>query len=458
MTTTAIVWLMAFLFFTALTFRRSAWGVPLYMCTYFAHPPNWWWGHGFLTSSGIRWNLMAALIFAAGVIFDPRPKGERSETSTTRAFWLLLIYGVNASLVHLAGAANPDRSWEGLMLMWKQIGLFVLLWLSIRDEFDLKLLLYSIMMGSLYIAYEVVVNGRGHFAGSRLEGVGIPGAQESNYLAALLSLCIPIAGGLLLTGNKWEKIFAFVTLPLVLEVILRCNSRGAFLGLLVGAGWLIARSSGKIRKYAMIGVALGGMAAYTMIGDARIIDRFMSTFASDEERDRSADSRLVYWAAAMDMISDNPMGSGAEAAFKSDKGMEYLAQSGEYRYRAVHNGFLDIAASWGLQGLTLFIAAILVARRGARCAITWARSQSQEVIAFMGICIDATLMVQLVCSMFISSLDGEWFYWWIAMGLAYRRIYAVGVSHVKDMLNTTEIVEEVVEEDPPAEQPAAAGT
>lgn len=455
MTTTAIVWLMAFLFFTAMTFRRSAWGVPLYMCTYFAHPPNWWWGHGFLTTSGIRWNLMAALIFAAGVIFDPRPKGERTEASTTRTFWILLIYALNASFVHLTGANNPERSWEGLILMWKQVGLFVLIWLSLRDEFDLKLLMYSIIIGSLYIAYEVVFNGRGHFVGSRLEGVGIPGAQESNYLASLLSLSIPIAGGLLLVGNKWERALAFCAIPLVLEVILRCNSRGAFLGLIVGGAWLVMRAHGRIRKLAMAGVALGGIAGYMMVGDIRIFDRFMSTFAPQEERDRSAESRLTYWTCALDMISDHPLGSGAEAAFKSERGVEYLSRYGEYRFRAVHNGYLDIAAAWGIQGLALFIAAIVVARRGARCTITWARSQSQEVIAFVGVCIDATLVVQLINCMFISSLDGEWFYWWIAMGLAYRRIYAVGVSHVRDMLNTTEVVEEIVDEDTPPESAPA---
>lgn len=447
MNLTSIVWLGLFGLFSVLVFRRSSWGIPLYMTAYFAHPPNWWWGQGFLTSTGVRWNLLAALIFAFGVLCDPRPKAEKKENSTSQCFWLLLAYALNASVVHLLFAVNPDRSLEGLVLLWKQVGLFLLIWIALRDEFDMKILIYSVIIGSLYIGYEVVINGRGHFVGSRLEGVGIPGAAESNYLAALLCLSIPLAGGLLLVGNRWERMLAFVSIPFILETILRCNSRAAFLGLIIGAAWLLFRSYGKVRKYAFVGVALGACAAFMMIGDQRIIDRFLSTFAGAEQRDKSAESRLDFWMAASNMIADNPLGSGAEAAFKSELGLKYIAWMREGRQRAVHNGFLDIAASWGIQGLILFLSTIYIARRGARCTITWARAQSQETIAFLGICIDAALITQLINTMFISSLDGEWFYWWIALGLAYRRIYAVGVSEIKEVLNAEPVEVEPGDED-----------
>ena len=102
MSLTAIIWLGLFGTFALLTFRRSSWGIPLYMLTLYMHPPQWWWGRGMLTSMGIRWNLLAALIFAVGVLLDERRKRrpEDSEVIPARVLKLLLLYAVSATVVH----------------------------------------------------------------------------------------------------------------------------------------------------------------------------------------------------------------------------------------------------------------------------------------------------------------------------------------------------------------------
>ncbi len=423
MSLTATIWLLLFVVFAVLSFRRSSWGIPLYMLTFYAQPPMWWWGKGMLTSAGIRWNLIAALILAVAAFVDSRPKLKAAGDRHRRAWWLLSIFAINATVVHIFFAANPERSYEALVLLWKHIGLALAIWLTVKDEFDFRVFVNTILTGSLYIGYEVVVNDRGNITGSRLEGIGIAGVGDSNYLAGLLSFAIPLAGHMLLVGRKVEKAFALVVLVLVFEVILRCNSRGAFLGLLVAGVWLLIQAKGKVRRHAIAGIALGLLAAFFMIGDEDITNRFMTTFASEEDRDGSAQSRMDYWAQASKMIAAHPIGSGGEAAFKSDLGVRYLLPIGVDHQRAVHNGYLDIAASWGLQGLLLYGIAIFVAWRALSAAARQRRLENDVNRAFLSASIDAVLLGQLVCSLFLSSLDGEWFFWWITMALAYHHLY-----------------------------------
>jgi O-antigen ligase len=257
----------------------------------------------------------------------------------------------------------------------------------------------------------------------RLEGIIIPGAEDSNYLAALLGLAIPLGGWLLLVGSPKERMFAFVCLGLTFETILRCNSRGAFLALLTGGAWLLLRSSGRIRKYAFAGILLASLGASLMIKTDTILDRFATTFSSAEKREESAQTRLDYWTCALRMIKDYPFGSGYAAAFKSERGREYLIVLGETRFRAVHNGYLDIAASWGLQGLALYVIAILAVWRGLAGAARQMGAGGDASRAFLGTCIETALVVQLVTSMFLSSFDGEWFCWWMSIALGYRRVF-----------------------------------
>ena len=422
MSLTVLIWFGLFGLLSMLAMLRPAWGVGLYLMTFYASPHFWWWGDGVTGIVGDRINLIAALVFAVAVLVN-RTSAQEQLTRTQRTLLLiLLVYALNATFVHLFFAANPPRSFNGMTMLWKQVGLLLLIVLSVRDARDVNILIGSIIIGTLYIAYEIVINDRGHFSASRLEGVGAPGAAESNYLAGLMLLAIPLAGYWLFFGSWKLRALAIPALVLIFEVILRCNSRGAFLAMIGAGGWLLISARGRARKYALYGLALGVGAAFFMIGDQDIVDRFWTTFASDEERDHSAESRIDFWGAAVRMIAAHPVGSGAEAAFKSDLGAGYISAY-HAGHKAVHQGYLDIAASWGLQGFLLYMSAIVISFVVADRRVREARRQGDDRTAFLGACIQSTLIGQLLSSMFISSLDGEWFFWTFALTTAYAKVY-----------------------------------
>ncbi len=434
MNLTALVWLGAFIILAGLTFRRASWGIPLYMLTYWAFPGLWWWGQGPLTSLGIRWNLAASLIFVAGVLLDGRTRSPGTAKSTRPACLLLLLYILNATVVHFLFADNPENSWRGLELLWKQGALVLFLLAAIKDRFDLKLMIYAILVGAAYIGYEVVFNGEGNYVDGRLEGVSIPSVGEANALASLLTLAILLGGHLLLCGTRVEKCFAVLSLVLTLEVILRCNSRSVTLALIFGGAWLLVGSRGKLRRYALAGAVLAVVAAFLQMGEtqqARNLARFQSTFASADQRDGSAQSRLNRWVVGLKMVGDYPLGSGYEAAFRSDLGMSYwenrerpgnLEDDSDKYYHTVHMGYLNIAASWGIQGLLLYLGAIFFAWRGVRRSVSQAYSSGDSKDAFLGCCLDAALLTLLVACTFASNLKAEWFFWWIALALVFERI------------------------------------
>jgi O-antigen ligase len=426
MSKTAVAWLLAYVILSLLTLRRSSFGIPLYLLTFYALPTNWWWGEGALSTIGERWALGAGIVFLVGVLIDGRTKWPWADAKLRPIAWLIAGYAVNATLVHFLLAADAERSYENLVRVWK-FSLFLLLVLSaIQDRFDFKLAMYAIVVGGLYLGYEAYFNGAGRMRHGRLEGLPLGSASDANFLSSILSLSLIFAGYFVLFGRKLEKLLGLVSCALVLDVILKSMSRGTTLALMAGGGVLLFRSSGRTRAYALAAVTLGCLAALLVMGDyerGKFFDRFSTIFAPAEERDVAATSRLLFWQRALRMIAEHPMGSGGEAAFKSALGHSYVADLTSER-RAVHNGYLDIAASWGIQGLVLLGTAIWLAARRLRAATAAARHNGPADDSFLAACLEAAIVVLLVAAMFLSSLRGEWTFWWVGLACSLERVFA----------------------------------
>jgi O-antigen ligase len=238
-------------------------------------------------------------------------------------------------------------------------------------------------------------------------------------------VCLPLIGGLFVHGTRVQKVLAIVLAPLVLNVLLLCNSRGAFLAL-IGAGvafLLVAR--GPARKKALKALALGGLALFLLLGDPQISSRFMTTFVGGEQRDQSASSRLDFWRAGLAMLADYPLGDGGNS-FKYVQGGRYISRvTGSEQDRSLHNGYLEQATSWGVQGLLLRLllqvgAMMLALRTIARC-----RLEDRGSDALVGICLVVGAAALLIHSMVGSFLNNEWGYWVVALLLRYGELYAV---------------------------------
>ena len=451
MSKTGALWIIVCGLLTFLSLRRASWGAALYLFAFYFSPHYWWWGKDLTAIFGHRISLITALIFAATSMLA----GPRLRPSERKVFTLLLFYALSATLVHLLFADNPERSWKNLNLLWKHLGLFYFLVTSVKDRQDWNILLYSIIIGSLHVGFAVVINDAGNMVQGRLELKFAAGVGDSNFLAGILSMALPMIGAQLFIGNRYEKMLSVVASWLVLDTVILANSRGGFLSLLVGGAWFFLNAKGRSRRLSFYVLGLGIVAGVVLLGDERIIERFKTAFDPPEKRESSAQSRIEFWKSALRMLNDYPYGLGGEAAFKSRTGAQYIAHLraegyvGHRRgvtgpgYRAVHNGYLDVLCGWGIQSVFFYLMAHFVAMVILRRATRYTAYMGDWRASFLGLCISTSLIIQYVNSFFISSLDGEWCFWLLAIALAYDRIYGE-YSVLEEQTETTDNVEEEI--------------
>jgi O-antigen ligase len=219
-----------------------------------------------------------------------------------------------------------------------------------------------------------------------------------------------------------------IAAPLILNVVLLCNSRGGFLAAIASALTFLVFAPRAIRKYAIKLLTLGAVAVWLLLGDPAIVTRFWTIFADPEERDAAAASRLEYWKAGFAMIADYPFGEGGDG-FHDVHGPRYLAARGHYYdSRSVHNGYINEACDWGIQGLALRLAlmggGLLLLRRVA----TAAAACGDMFTALTACAMIAGLTAFLSHSLFGDYLDNEWGYWIAACAVGLARVYGLQES------------------------------
>lgn len=452
MSLTLLVWFAVFGILALLAFRRPAWGVSLYMLTFFACPPFWWWG---APVEGYRWSLYGGIALLASVLlsggFRRQEESDESWPQLRRVSVLALVIVANATAIHFIVAGGSETSAVAYFLVAKFVLLFFMMVAAGRTEADFRIILLSIILGAAYIGYEATLNDRGRVNGNRLEGIGAPGAAASNECASLMVTVLPLAGAAFMASSGKAKLIPLLAAPLILNVVLLCNSRGAFLAGIVSAIVFLSVSPRATRRRAYKLVALGLVALYLLLGDARIVERFSTVFADQEERDSSAANRLMYWGIGLSMVADYPIGAGGHG-FNKVHGSKYLAREGLYfEARSVHCGFINEACEWGLQGLALRVALFVVSWTCLRRTIRICDDEGEHPRAILGAGIAASMAAFLVTCAFGDFLDAEWGYWLIALSVIHARLYGLPVV-------SEEVASEAVEAPRLLRHPVFAGS
>ena len=423
MSITFLLWLALLVFCILKGIGRPSWMMCGYLQTVFAAPAFWWWGKSVPSLGLFSWSLYLGIFVLISVFLNPDTKTDRSTGAEKICFLCLLLASLNVVIVHFFLANAPSVSYRNADIFWKTSLILFLLYRCIRNLDDLSLILGCIFSGCAFIGYQVVFADQGYIHKGRLEGISIPGASDSNLISGILLIGLLIGGYFTISEARlWIKGYFIIGSVLILETLLRNNSRGAYLSLgLAGLAFLIF-STGKARRMALQGAFLGAIAILLMAKNQAIWDRFFSTFANEEERDGSAQSRLDYWSAAMDMISSYPLGSGGEAAFMSPRGMSFISHINN-QPRAVHNGYLDIAAGWGVQGFLLFAVATSLCFGSVVYTSRLSKLNKDVQVTLLCALLISIGVSQLSVGIFLSSLDCEIPLMTFAICLSAWRVY-----------------------------------
>jgi O-antigen ligase len=269
------------------------------------------------------------------------PMSRRLSTRPAILFLAFFVGVALVGLVHGTGFQYAISRYLGFLVFLP----FVLV--AVRTQADLRRALTAMVL-SYVLVFPYAVRQMLRF-GDRL-GVGL---YESNYLATILVLLVPLA--LTLSAQQRDptrrKLWLAVGLLLVVMVFLT-SSRGGFVGLLVAGVVFVYRRRGLASAAGVILLLIAGV----LILPTDLGSRALATVFEDGSRlpaglEVSNRAHVALFWAALRMIGDNPLFGVGPLNFK-DLSTLYTGLSVG---NIAHNSFLEIAAELGLPVLAVFL-------------------------------------------------------------------------------------------------------
>jgi O-antigen ligase len=285
---------------------------------------------------GLLGFFWAGLRLAAG-----DPAGRLLGSRPARLF--LAFFGVITlvALVHGTGFQYAISRYLGFLVFLP----FVIV--AVRTQRDLGRLLAAMVL-SYVVVFPYGVRQMLRFD-DRL-GVGL---YETNYLATILVLLVPLAFAL---GSQQRlpmrrAFWAGCGFLLVLMVFLT-SSRGGFIGLLAAGMVFVYRRRGLGGAVAVMLLLLGSVLLLpTDLGSRALATIFQDTGELPAGLEQSNRAHVALFWAALRMIGDSPLIGVGPLNFKSLSTL----YTGLHEGNIAHNSFLEIAAEFGLPALGVFV-------------------------------------------------------------------------------------------------------
>lgn len=301
--------------------------------------------------------------------------GRLPELGGSIGTWLLAY---SAALV----VTTPSSIWLGQSLgaIREQAKLLLIFFLIVgtastdkRREWLLRL---TIMLLVLYPArgtLQAEITGLVKVAG-RANWRGLFG--NANMLAAILALFLPFAIVWARTARGVARRFWWSGAAVVLTAAaLSTQSRSGMLSLLVVFTWVLAAARNRVRALGLVTVVLVGAVVMspTSVGDRLWSMTYVVTGDRPPEEHQAdvgnAESRLLIWRAALDIVADNPvLGVGPGAFEEAHRHYQrYVEWDAGALWIDAHNSFLRVWSETGTVGLIAFLGIfVAVFREGRR--------------------------------------------------------------------------------------------
>lgn len=415
MSTTTIIWVFLYVSGAILSFIiHPIYGLMGYFLDYYAHPPLRWWGNEL---PDLRWALMISFMTVVAVFIKRNRLPPLKNKVHPQTKWLILFI-CNTFLV-TPMAVWPDKNWEALTDLLKYGALFFLIIYTVRTKQHFRWVLLFHLIGVFYWGWTAYDHPKR--VGGRLVGMGGSDSLNDNAMASHLLAIMPFLGAFFMVGSRWEKLLSILAAPFILNAFILCNSRGAFLSLLLVACASIYFMKGATRWKAAASLAAAGV-LFLYLADPQFIDRQMTVLEFKE--DSSATGRLRSWQGAMELILDHPLGTGGGGFNALSK--VYIpeiveAHGGEAR--SVHSTYFMAATEWGIQGFFFFLVYIGMSFRELFSIHRAARRKpvSRE-FEIMSVMLKLSLLGLASTAAFNNRLYAEPFYWLPALIAVLRNI------------------------------------
>jgi hypothetical protein len=219
-------------------------------------------------------------------------------------------------------------------------------------------------------------------------------------------------------GNRWEKIVAIIAAPFVLNTIILANSRGATVGILIGAMAALLLSQWRMRVR-LVPLMMVGAMLFWALTDTTFVERQSTLLDKDP---KGASDRIELWKGALALIDDYPLGVGGGGYDKlSPVYVPRAVKEAGGEERTVHNTYLWAATDWGIQGL--------IALLGLIGSTIWSlhrirRRTVDQRIMLESFALEVGFIAFLGAAFFVNRTYSEILYWIPALTAALCNIQA----------------------------------
>ncbi len=262
----------------------------------------------------------------------------RAVIACLAGFWFWVI---------LSGALARDQVIaDNFIDIFSKIFLPVIVGICLIDSVGkLRMLAWTLMLSQAYIAFEANLSYYQGYNRLLYDGMG---GMDNNSASIGMVTGFGLAFFLgLYSPRLWQQLLAFGCAVLLAHSVMFAMSRGAMLALIITGviSFLLIRKTTKHYAILLVAVLIG-----LRLAGAEVRERFFTLFASAEERDASAESRIKLWGACWDVMNKNPVfGVGPD---------HWASQSHRYGFTAgkeAHTLWLQVGAETGVVGLGLLV-------------------------------------------------------------------------------------------------------
>lgn len=173
---------------------------------------------------------------------------------------------------------------------------------------------------------------------------------DSNYFTVAALVTLPLAFELMMISEKRvQRIFALGCLCLTMLAIMLGASRGGFLGIVVGLGYLVFRSERRARNLRIISIVIIPFLVFAPNSPVR---RMLHPVPGDTA---SIQKHLIGWKAGVNMVLHNPLTGVGLGNYKLRVAEYDTTGTVRLEPHIAHNAYLEIAAEMGIPGLVIYL-------------------------------------------------------------------------------------------------------
>jgi hypothetical protein len=349
MSITAIIFLIGFAVAAVLALtRHPAWGLWLYLWTYYNDPSTRWWGP---QVPDLRWSLVAAVIAGVAVV---RFRHDTSTRPAWHANWgarMLVLYVV-WTWIQALWAVNVENHIEGAVLFTKFLALYIVIYEVTSEEWGFDTFATAHILGCAILGWFAL----SFTTGGRIEGIGPPNADDADTVAAQLLTGLIFCGFYFFAsrGKLVRRLAICLAVPFILNTIVLAASRGAIVaavGTIPAAVYLAPRRT----KLKVIAGTICGVLLLMFLANDVFWARMNTMVTGEYGKEATPENReRIFWD-GFEMFKDYPFGAGHrgfEALSPLYVETQDLASAG---VRSAHNTFIATLVDQGLPGAVLFL-------------------------------------------------------------------------------------------------------